>query len=59
MNLEEFETTYREAMDEALNELQAAILLLAQVQRKIHEIGNSVQHISESVEEFINNEKGK
>lgn len=59
MNLEEFETTYREAMDEALNELQAAILLLAQVQRKIYEIANSVQHLSESVEEYINNEKAK
>lgn len=57
MNLQEFESTYREAMDEALNELQTAVLLLAQVQRKIYEIGNSVQHLSESVEEFINNEK--
>ncbi|BAZ47863.1 hypothetical protein JMG10_41120 [Nostoc ellipsosporum NOK] len=59
MNLQEFESTYREAMDEALNELQTAVLLLAQVQQKIYEIGNSVQHLSESVEEFINNEKTK
>ncbi|MBH8565710.1 hypothetical protein I8748_26645 [Nostoc sp. CENA67] len=59
MNLQEFESTYRQAMDEALNELQTAVLLLAQVQQKIYEIGNSVQHLSESVEEFINNEKTK
>ena len=59
MNLQEFESTYREAMDEALNELQTAVLLIAQVQQKIYEIGNSIQHLSESVEEFINNEKTK
>ncbi|QSJ15358.1 hypothetical protein JYQ62_26410 [Nostoc sp. UHCC 0702] len=59
MNLQEFESSYREAMDETLNELQTAVLLLAQLQKKIHEIGNSVQHLSESVEEFINNEKTK
>jgi hypothetical protein len=57
MNLQDFESHYREAMNEALNELQTAVLLLAQVQRKIHEIGSSMQNMNESVEEFINQEK--
>ncbi|MFN6566159.1 hypothetical protein A6770_11125 [Nostoc minutum NIES-26] len=57
MNLQEFESSYREAMAEALNELQTAVLMLAQVQRKIYEIGNSVQHLSENVEEFINTQR--
>ncbi|MHC5734029.1 hypothetical protein [Nostoc sp.] len=57
MNLQDFETQYREAMAETLNELQTAILLLAQVQQKIQIIGSSVQNLSERVEEFIANQK--
>ncbi|MEH2106433.1 hypothetical protein [Nostoc sp.] len=57
MNLQDFETQYREAMAETLNELQTAILLLAQVQQKIQIIGSSVQNLSEHVEEFIANQK--
>ena len=57
MNLQEFETQYREAMDETLNDLQTAVLLLAQAQHKMSEIGSSVQHLSERVEEFIADQK--
>jgi phage-related protein len=57
MNLQDFETQYREAMTETLNDLQTAVLLLAQVQNKISKIGNSVQHLSQRVEEFIVEEK--
>lgn len=57
MNVEEFETHYRVAMAEALNELQTAVLLLAQVQSKIYQVGNSVQNLSQSVEEFISEQK--
>jgi len=57
MNLQDFESQYRHAMDETLNELQTAMLLLAQAQRKITEIGNNVQNLSQSVEEFIVNQK--
>lgn len=53
MNLQDFEAQYREAMAETLNELQTAVLLLAQVQQKISKIGSSVQTLSERVEEFI------
>ncbi|MBN3886786.1 MAG: hypothetical protein V7K64_13455 [Nostoc sp.] len=57
MNLQDFEAQYREAMAETLNELQTAVLLLAQVQQKIQIIGSSVQNLSERVEEFIANQK--
>lgn len=56
MNVQEFESQYRDAMDETLNELQTAVLLLAQLQRKISLIGNSVQSLSQSVEEYISNQ---
>ncbi|MEH2288571.1 hypothetical protein [Nostoc sp.] len=57
MNLQDFEIQYRETMAETLNELQTAVLLLAQVQQKILTIGGSVQTISECVEEFIADQK--
>lgn len=53
MSIEEFELEYRKAMSETLDELQTAALLLAQVQYKISEVGNSVQTISQSVEDYI------
>ncbi len=59
MNLQDFEAQYREAMAETLNELQTAVLLLAQVQEKISNIGSSVQNLSERVEEFIANQKAE
>ncbi|AVH71901.1 hypothetical protein [Nostoc sp. 'Lobaria pulmonaria (5183) cyanobiont'] len=59
MNLQDFEVQYREAMAETLNELQTAVLLLAQVQQKILTIGSSVQTLSERVEEFIADQKAK
>lgn len=57
MNLDEFESQYRDTMDETLNQLQTATLLVAQVQAKIAEIGRSVQNISLTVEEFITQQK--
>ncbi|AUB38452.1 hypothetical protein COO91_04422 [Nostoc flagelliforme CCNUN1] len=59
MNLQDFEAQYREAMAETLNDLQTAVLLLAQVQHRISKIGSSVQHISERVEEFITDQKAE
>ncbi|MBD2529426.1 hypothetical protein H6G97_07515 [Nostoc flagelliforme FACHB-838] len=59
MNLQDFEAQYREAMAETLNELQTAVLLLAQVQQQISKVGSSVQNISEHVEEFIVNQKAE
>ncbi|MDZ8225351.1 MULTISPECIES: hypothetical protein [unclassified Nostoc] len=59
MNLQEFEGQYREAMAETLNDLQTAVLLLAQLQDRISKVGSSVQHISERVEEFIADQKAE
>lgn len=57
MDLQKFESQYRDAMAETLNELQTAVLLLAQVQRKIDLIGSSVQGLSQSVEDYISQQK--
>ncbi|MBW4571757.1 MAG: hypothetical protein KME31_28190 [Tolypothrix carrinoi HA7290-LM1] len=59
MNLQDFESQYRNSMDETLNELQTAMLLIAQAQRKISEIGNNVQNLSQIVEEFIASQKSE
>lgn len=59
MKLQDFEAQYREAMAETLNELQTAVLLLAQLQNKISKIGSSIQDISQEVEEFIADQKAE
>ncbi len=59
MNSQEFESEYRERMSEALNELQSVILLLTQAQRKISIIGSSLQNLSQSVEEYLINQKSE
>ncbi|MBW4617037.1 MAG: hypothetical protein KME21_28110 [Desmonostoc vinosum HA7617-LM4] len=59
MNLDNFESQYRETISETLNELQAAVLLLEQLQRKISNIGSTVQLLSENVEEFITQQQEK
>ncbi|MEL6460570.1 MAG: hypothetical protein AAFX46_06320 [Cyanobacteria bacterium J06636_27] len=59
MNSQDFESQYRDAMNETLNELQSAILLLAQAQQKISIIGSSVQNLSESVEKYLINQKSE
>lgn len=59
MNLQEFESQYRDAMDETLNQLQTLTLLVVRIQDKIAELGSSVQNISQSVEEFITEQRGE
>lgn len=59
MNLQDFETQYRDAVTETLDELQTAVLLLAQLQLKISQIGHSVQHLSQGLEEFVSQHKNE
>ena len=59
MNSQDFESQYRDVMNETLNGLQSAILLLAQAQLKISIIGSSVQNLSESVEQYLINQKSE
>ncbi|NWF58402.1 MAG: hypothetical protein HXY43_03580 [Fischerella sp.] len=57
MDIQDFESQYRDAMADTLNELQAAMLMLAQVQIKISNIGNTVQNLSQAFEEFMTQQK--
>lgn len=57
MNLEEFEANYRNAMDETLNQLQTVVFLLSRVETQVVEISNSIQVLSQTVEEYINKNK--
>lgn len=59
MNLQEFETEYRNAMDESLNQLQTAILLLAQLEAQITNVGRDLQNLSQTVEEFISEHRAE
>jgi hypothetical protein len=57
ISVKDFESEYRDAMDETLNQLQTATLLLAQVEHQIAQIGSCVQSLSQRVEEFIIQQK--
>jgi hypothetical protein len=46
-------------MDDTLNQLQTVILLLAQVESQVREISSSVQHLSHTVEIYINEKKSE
>lgn len=53
MNIEEFEINYRNGIDETLNQLQTAVLLLAQLEDRITVIGQDLQNLSQTVEDFV------
>lgn len=53
MDLEQFESQTREAIEQTLNQLQTAALLAARLQTQISEAGRSVQNLSETVELFL------
>jgi hypothetical protein len=59
MDLQQFESQYRDAIAETRNELQTAVLLLAQAQRQIERISTSLQGISQNVEDYISQQKSK
>ncbi len=56
MNLDELETQYREVMEQSLNQLQSATLLLSRlslVEANLYGLGQKLQTLSLVVEEFI------
>lgn len=57
MNLEEFETQYRSTIEESLNQLQTAVLLVANLESKIATVGQDLQNLSQIVEEFITEQR--
>ena len=59
MNLEEFETQYRNTVDRSLNQLQTAVLLLAQLQANINNVGQDLQNLSQTVEEFVTQQRAE
>lgn len=59
MNLEEFETQYRNTVDRSLNQLQTAVLLLAQLQANINNVGQDLQNLSLTVEEFVTQQRAE
>jgi hypothetical protein len=57
MNIEEFELNYRNGIDDTLNQLQTAVLLLAQLEDRITVIGQDLQNLSLTVEEFVTQQR--
>ena len=53
MKLSDFETQYRQASEPTINQLQTAVILVAQLQAIIANIGHELQNISLTVEDFI------
>lgn len=53
MNLEEFETQYRRTIEESLNQLQTAVLLVAHLEARIATVGQELQNLNQTVEEFL------
>lgn len=57
MNLEEFETQYRQVVDKTCNDLQTAVLLLAHLEARITNVNQDLQNLSLTVEEFITEQR--
>ncbi|NJR65401.1 MAG: hypothetical protein HC772_08935 [Leptolyngbyaceae cyanobacterium CRU_2_3] len=53
MDLEMFESRTRDTIEQALNRLQTATLLAAQLETQVFETGQSVQDLSRLVETFL------
>ena len=62
MKLEELETRYRETIEQNLDQLQTAVLLLSQlpqVEANLLAAGQNLQTLSLTVEEFINQQRAE
>ena len=53
MNLSELENQYRQTSEQTLNQLQTAVILVAQLEASIANIAHELQNFSLTVEEFI------
>jgi hypothetical protein len=58
MNVEEFRDQTRSALEATLNQLQAATLLVSELEAQIADAGRTVQHLTQVVEQFINIQSG-
>lgn len=59
MSSENLKTDYREALDETLNHLNVISLLVAQIESKMEQVRDSMQNLSQVVEQMIEEEKSE
>ena len=59
MNLDEFENQYRRALDANLNRLQTAVLLTNKLETIVTEVGQDLQNLTLTFEEYVNEQRGK
>ena len=59
MNLDEFENQYRRALDANLNRLQTAVLLIAKLETIVSEVGQDLQNLTLTFEEYVNEQRAK
>lgn len=57
MNLEEFESQTREMIEQTLNQLHTASLLVGRLETQIAETGRSLQTLSQLIESFIDQQR--
>lgn len=54
MEIEQFRAQSRSALEESLNKLQAATLLVTELETQISEAGRVLQGLTQMIEQFIN-----
>ena len=59
MNLDEFENQYRRALDANLNRLQTAVLIIAKLETIVTEVGQDLQNLTLTFEEYMDDQRAK
>lgn len=59
MTLEEFESQTREELEQTLNQLQSATLLIAELTAQITQTGRTVQSLSQNIETFVTQQRSQ
>jgi len=57
MNLDELESQTRDAVEQTLNQLQTATLLLAELENQVAAVSRSVQNLSQVVEGYVTQQR--
>jgi hypothetical protein len=57
MSISEFEVRYRESMRDVLDQLQYVMLLSAQLQESMTQIGASLQDLNQTTEQFLTQQR--
>ncbi len=59
MNLDEFETQYRRALESNLTRLQTAVLVIAKLEAIVADVGQDLQNLTLTFEEYVSEQKAK